>query len=97
MLVYIPEPWIRHGIGHYQNFTISGLRRQGVDPTEVPIFASEGGAKAEQAAAAALRHLPAGLLNTGASENHENLHGDTLGGSPRPRENHRKTIGKWRF
>lgn len=41
------------------------LNAKGVDPTEVPIFASEGGAKAEQAAAAALRHLPAGLLNTG--------------------------------
>ncbi|CAE7650709.1 iksA [Symbiodinium pilosum] len=35
------------------------------NPAEVPIFASEGGVEAEQAAAAALRHLPAGLLNTG--------------------------------
>jgi len=35
------------------------------DPAEVPIYASEGGQEAEQRAAAALRHLPAGLLNTG--------------------------------
>merc|ERR1719362_2259719 len=33
--------------------------------TAAPVVASEGGAEAEAAAAAALRHLPAGLLNTG--------------------------------
>ncbi|CAJ1333498.1 unnamed protein product [Effrenium voratum] len=37
----------------------------GATLVEVPVVASEGGAEAEQAAAAALRHLPAGLLNTG--------------------------------
>jgi len=36
-----------------------------VPEAEVPVVASEGGAEAEAAAAAALRHLPAGLLNTG--------------------------------
>ncbi|CAE7529603.1 iksA [Symbiodinium natans] len=41
------------------------LGAQTANPEEVPIFTSEGGAEAEQAAAAALRHLPAGLLNTG--------------------------------
>jgi len=37
-------------------------------PSDVPVgnvIASEGGAEAEASAAAALRHLPAGLLNTG--------------------------------
>lgn len=34
-------------------------------PEEVPVMASEGGKEAEAAAAAALRHLPPGLLNTG--------------------------------
>eukprot|EP00439_Symbiodinium_sp_Y106_P083047 s653_g22.t2 len=41
------------------------LGAEASNPAEVPIFASEGGAEAQQAAAAALRHLPAGLLNTG--------------------------------
>ena len=41
------------------------LNAKAKEATEVPVIASEGGAEAEKAAAAALRHLPAGLLNTG--------------------------------
>lgn len=50
-------------IGDYDSnpFLLSGQEKA----AEVPVVASEGGAEEEKAAAAALRHLPAGLLNTG--------------------------------
>eukprot|EP00434_Breviolum_minutum_P002541 symbB.v1.2.002250.t1/scaffold92.1/size545918/7 len=63
MTNFLPE----EAIGDYDSnpFLLNAKVTPPEDPAEVPIYASEGGQEAEQRAAAALRHLPAGLLNTG--------------------------------
>ena len=57
---------VMEAIGDYD--TNPFLLTQAAAPEEVPVVASEGSKEAEQAAAAALRHLPQGLLNTGGRE-----------------------------